>query len=37
MGAAANSFWHGLASNRAQRALDFLRALSVAIPVSAYI
>jgi len=37
MGRAANNRWHGLASQRAQRADRETRALSVAIPVSAYI
>jgi hypothetical protein len=37
MGGAANSRWHGLASQRAQREDREMRALSVAIPVSAYI
>jgi serine/threonine protein kinase len=37
MGGAANSRWQGFASQRAQRADRATRALSVAIPVSAYI
>jgi hypothetical protein len=37
MGGAANSRWQGFASHRAQRADRETRALSVAIPVSAYI
>jgi len=37
MGGAANNRWHGFASQRAQRADRETRALSVAIPVSAYI
>src|ERR1700730_7207323 len=37
MGGAANSRWHGFASQRAQREDRETRALSVAIPVSAYI
>lgn len=37
MGRPANSFWQGLASHRAQSADHATRALSVAMPVSAYI
>lgn len=37
IGLALNSFWQGFASKRDQRFALFLRALSVAIPVLAYI
>jgi hypothetical protein len=37
MGFARNNFWHSTAIQRAQRLAFFRRALSVAIPVFAYI
>ena len=37
MGSLRNSLWHGIASHRAHPLRPFRRALSVAIPVLAYI
>jgi hypothetical protein len=37
MGLALNNLWHGIASQRAHPLALLLRALSVAIPVVAYI